>query len=156
MDCCSVVTPRNSVDILLSDFERRDLSGGRNTLDGSSMSADERCPQRSFVGASLRFTFITALTASVPDRHNKSSTIPTNCCLLITRKPKRQITDNILCYYCYTYCIILLLLLLLLLLPVILIIRSHRRTTYVDAIYCYRMSSVVCRSVTVVSRTKNG
>ena len=27
------------------------------------------------------------------------------------------------------------------------IIRPHRSTTYVDAVYCYRPSSVVCRSV---------
>jgi len=27
------------------------------------------------------------------------------------------------------------------------IIRTHRSTTYVDAAYCYRLSSVVCRSV---------
>ena len=27
------------------------------------------------------------------------------------------------------------------------IIRLHRSTTYVDAVYCYRPSSVVCRSV---------
>jgi len=33
-------------------------------------------------------------------------------------------------------------------LPVLLIIiRPHRRSTYVDAAYCYRPSSVVCRSV---------
>jgi len=29
----------------------------------------------------------------------------------------------------------------------IIIIRSHRNTTYVDAVYCYRPRSVVCRSV---------
>ena len=29
----------------------------------------------------------------------------------------------------------------------IIIIRPHRSTTYVDAAYCYRQSSVVCRSV---------
>jgi len=38
------------------------------------------------------------------------------------------------------------------------IVRSHRSTTYVDAAYCYRPSSVVCRSVcrsvTVVSPAK--
>ena len=28
-----------------------------------------------------------------------------------------------------------------------LIIRAHRSTTYVDAAYCYRPSSAVCRSV---------
>jgi len=28
-------------------------------------------------------------------------------------------------------------------------IRPHRTTTYVDAAYCYRPSSVVCRSVCV-------
>jgi len=27
------------------------------------------------------------------------------------------------------------------------IIRSHRSTTYVDAVYCYRPGSMVCRSV---------
>jgi len=27
------------------------------------------------------------------------------------------------------------------------IIRPHRSTTYVDAVYCYRLRSVVCRSV---------
>jgi len=32
--------------------------------------------------------------------------------------------------------------------------RPHRSTTYVDAAYCYRRSSVVCRSVTVVSLAK--
>ena len=39
-----------------------------------------------------------------------------------------------------------------------LIFRPHRSTTYVDAVYCYRLSSVVCRSVcrsvTVVSPAK--
>ena len=38
------------------------------------------------------------------------------------------------------------------------IFRPHRSTTYVDAAYCYRPSSVVCRSVcqsvTVVSSVK--
>jgi len=34
------------------------------------------------------------------------------------------------------------------------IIRPHRSTTYVDAAYCYRTSSVVCRSVTLVSPAK--
>ena len=34
------------------------------------------------------------------------------------------------------------------------IIMPHRSTTYVDAAYCYRPSSTVCRSVTVVSPTK--
>ena len=38
------------------------------------------------------------------------------------------------------------------------IIRPHRSTTYVDAAYCYRPSSVVClsvcRSVTIVSPAK--
>ena len=29
----------------------------------------------------------------------------------------------------------------------VLIFRPHRSTTYVDAAYCYRLSSVVCRSV---------
>jgi len=28
------------------------------------------------------------------------------------------------------------------------------RTTYVDAVYCYRLSSVVCQSVTLVSPAK--
>ena len=36
----------------------------------------------------------------------------------------------------------------------IVIIRLHRSTTYVDAVYCYRPSSVVCPSVTVVSPAK--
>jgi len=40
----------------------------------------------------------------------------------------------------------------------IVIIRSHRSTTYVDVVYCYRPSSVVCRtvcqSVTLVSPAK--
>jgi len=31
--------------------------------------------------------------------------------------------------------------------PIISIITPHRGTTYVDAVYCYRLSSVVCRSV---------
>ena len=35
---------------------------------------------------------------------------------------------------------------------IVVIIRSHRSTTYVDAAYCYRPSSVVCRSVTLVNR----
>jgi len=34
------------------------------------------------------------------------------------------------------------------------VIRPHRSTTYVDAAYSYRMSSVVCRSVTLVSPAK--
>jgi len=34
---------------------------------------------------------------------------------------------------------------------VMIIIRPHRSTTYVDAAYCYLRSSVVCRSVTIVS-----
>jgi len=37
---------------------------------------------------------------------------------------------------------------------VVLIIRPHRRTTYVDAAYCYRRSSVVCQSPTLVSPAK--
>ena len=37
------------------------------------------------------------------------------------------------------------------------IIRSHRSTTYyVDTTYCYRPSSVVCQSVTLVSLAKTG
>ena len=32
--------------------------------------------------------------------------------------------------------------------------RRHRSTTYVDAVYSYRPSSVVCRSVTLVSPAK--
>ena len=36
-------------------------------------------------------------------------------------------------------------------LVIISIIRPHRSTTYVDADYSYRPSSVVCRSVTLVS-----
>jgi len=34
------------------------------------------------------------------------------------------------------------------------IIRQHSSTTYVDAAYCYRPSSVVCLSVTLVSSAK--
>jgi len=34
------------------------------------------------------------------------------------------------------------------------IFRPHRSTTYVDAVYCYRPNSVVCRPVTLVSPTK--
>jgi len=34
------------------------------------------------------------------------------------------------------------------------IFRPHHSTTYVDAAYCYRPSSMVCRSVTLVSRAK--
>jgi len=34
--------------------------------------------------------------------------------------------------------------------------RPHRRATYVDAVYCYRPISVVCRSVSLVSPAKNG
>jgi len=30
---------------------------------------------------------------------------------------------------------------------IMIIIRPHRSTTYVDVVYCYRPSSVVCRSV---------
>jgi len=41
---------------------------------------------------------------------------------------------------------------------IIIIIRPHRSTTYVDAAYCYRLSSVVfrlvCQSVTLVSPAK--
>jgi len=36
----------------------------------------------------------------------------------------------------------------------LIIIRPHRSTTYVDAAYSYRPSSVVCRSVTLVSPAK--
>jgi len=32
---------------------------------------------------------------------------------------------------------------------VVVIVRPHRNTTYVDAVYCYRLSSVVCLSVGV-------
>jgi len=43
---------------------------------------------------------------------------------------------------------------------VVIIIMPHRSTTYVDVAYCYRSSSVVCRSVcrfvTLVSTAKNG
>ena len=40
---------------------------------------------------------------------------------------------------------------------IVIIIRPHRSTTNADATYCYRPSSVVCRSVTLVSpaKTKN-
>jgi len=34
------------------------------------------------------------------------------------------------------------------------IIRPHCGTMHVDVAYCYKLSSTVCRSVTVVSRTK--
>ena len=34
------------------------------------------------------------------------------------------------------------------------IIRPHRTSMYVDVAYCYRPSSVVCRSVTLVSPAK--
>jgi len=34
------------------------------------------------------------------------------------------------------------------------IIRLRRSTTYIDVAYCYRPSSVVCRSVTLVSPAK--
>jgi len=34
------------------------------------------------------------------------------------------------------------------------VFRPHRSTTYVNAAYCYRPSSVVCRSVTPVSPAK--
>ena len=34
--------------------------------------------------------------------------------------------------------------------------RPHRSTTYIDAAHCYRPSIMVCRSVTVVTMTKNG
>jgi len=37
---------------------------------------------------------------------------------------------------------------------IIIIIWLHRSTTYVDMACCYRPSSVVCRSVTVVSLAK--
>jgi len=36
----------------------------------------------------------------------------------------------------------------------IVIIRLHRSTTYVDTVYCYRPSSVVCWSVTLMSPAK--
>jgi len=36
----------------------------------------------------------------------------------------------------------------------IFVFRPHRSTMYVDAAYCYRPSSVVCRSVTLVSPAK--
>jgi len=36
----------------------------------------------------------------------------------------------------------------------LIIIRPHRHTTDVDAAYCYRPSSMVCLSVTVVSPAK--
>jgi len=35
-----------------------------------------------------------------------------------------------------------------------LLFRLHRSTTYVDVAYCYRPSSVVCRSVMMVSSAK--
>jgi len=35
----------------------------------------------------------------------------------------------------------------LIIIIIIIIIRPHRGTTYVDAVYSYRPSSVVCRSV---------
>jgi len=36
-------------------------------------------------------------------------------------------------------------------------IRPHRSTTYIDAAYCYRLSTVVCRSVCHTSKPcKNG
>ena len=35
-----------------------------------------------------------------------------------------------------------------------LLFRPHRSTTYVDAAYCYRPSSVVCRSATLVRPVK--
>jgi len=38
--------------------------------------------------------------------------------------------------------------------PIFIIIRLHRSTTYVDTAYCYWLSSVVCRSVTLVSPAK--
>jgi len=45
-----------------------------------------------------------------------------------------------------------------LIIAVLVIIRPHRSTTYVDAAYCYRSSSMVCRSVclsvTLVSPAK--
>jgi len=31
--------------------------------------------------------------------------------------------------------------------PIVVVVRPHRSTTYVDAVCCYRSSSVVCRSV---------
>jgi len=34
------------------------------------------------------------------------------------------------------------------------IFRPHHSTTYVDAVYCYLLSSMVCRSVTLVSSAK--
>jgi len=37
---------------------------------------------------------------------------------------------------------------------IIIIIRPHRSTMDIDAGYCYKLSSVVCRSVTVVSSAK--
>ena len=36
----------------------------------------------------------------------------------------------------------------------VVVVRPHRLTTYIDAAYCYRPSSVVCLSVTVVILAK--
>jgi len=37
---------------------------------------------------------------------------------------------------------------------IFIVVRPHCSTTYVDVAYCYRPSSVVCRSVTIVSPAK--
>ena len=42
----------------------------------------------------------------------------------------------------------------LIIIGIVIIIRPHGSTTYVDAAYYYRPSSVVCRSVTLVSPAK--
>ena len=48
----------------------------------------------------------------------------------------------------------MMMMMMIIIIIIIIIIRPHRSTAYEDAAYCYRTSSVVCRSVTVVSPAK--
>jgi len=52
-------------------------------------------------------------------------------------------------YYIIIIIIIIIIigLIIIIIIIITIIIRPHRSTTYVDAAYCYRSSSVVCRSV---------
>ena len=74
---------------------------------------------------------VLSLTAATFARHFKA----------LTCFPARTSASEDFFVLCYTNALII-------------IIRPHRSTTYVDAAYCYRPSSVVCRSVTVVSPAK--
>ena len=50
--------------------------------------------------------------------------------------------------------IIMMMMMIIIITFIIIITRPHRSTTYVDAAYCYLLSSVVCLSVTLVNPTK--